>query len=133
MKKIITCAAVAALLAGCITSRIVDYPAPAAPAGFVLIDAYAGGHPKDYVKFHNSGDFDALGATVMFHNPDSGAWEPYGKVSLKGTGDTDTMKHSTHLGGGLRNLRYFAVKFSDGQAHPFALDGARNDLHVYVK
>ena len=124
---------VAALFVGCIASKKVNYPAPDVPAGYVLIDAYSVGHPEDYVKFHNWGDYDSLSAKVMFHNPDSGAWEPYGTVVLKGTGDTDTMKHSTHFGGGLHNLRYFAVKFSDGQAHPFTLGGAHNDLHVYVR
>ena len=132
MKKLISIVA-AAILAGCFTpGKSIDYPAPAAPEGFVLIDAYSVGRPKDYVKFHNAGTFQALEAQVMYHDPASKTWKAFGGVSLKGPGDTDTMKHSTSIGGGLRNLRYFAVKFADGRAHTFNLDGAHNDLHVQV-
>lgn len=123
----------AALLGGCIFSRSVNYPAPDAPEGFALIDAYEVGRPQDYVKFHGDGDFENLRAKVMYHNPESMAWEPFGWILLKGPGDTDTMKHSTDLGGGLRNLRYFAVQFSDGVLHELRLNGAHNDLHIYVR
>ena len=135
MKNILAIA-VAALLAGCFTSSTsnrVEYPAPAAPVGYVLVDAYSAGRPKDYVKFHNAGMYESLKADVVFHNPATMAWEAFGIATLKGPGDTDTMKHSTHLGGGLRNLRYFAVKFLDGKPHEFSIDGAHNDLHLYVK
>ena len=135
MKNILSIA-VAALLAGCFTSSTsnrVEYPAPTTPAGYVLIDAYSAGRPKDYVKFHNVGMYESLKADVMFHNPATMTWEAFGIATLKGTGDTDTMKHSTHLGGGLRNLRYFAVKFLDGKPHEFSIGGAHNDLHLYVK
>ena len=143
--KNIACLFLALLLAGCASSprpkhhgrhghpAPVVHPAPVAPVGFVLIDAHSAGHPKDYVKFHNDGRFRSLSATVLFHNPATFRWEPYGNVVLKGRGDTDTMKHSSRLGGGLRKLRYFAVRFSDGRAHPLRLNVARDDLHVYVK
>ena len=78
-------------------------------------------------------DFENLRAKVMYHNPESMAWEPFGRILLKGPGDTDTMKHSTDFGGGLRNLRYFAVQFSDGVLHELRLNGAHNDLHIYVR
>ncbi len=133
MKKILSIAA-AAILAGCANMPPpVSYPAPAAPEGYALIDAYGVGRPKDYVKFHNSTDLDQIKAKVMYHNPKSMKWEPFGNVSLKGTGDTDTMSDSTRFGGGLRYLRYFAVKFADGKAHKVSLDGVHNDLHVYVE
>ena len=135
MKNILVIA-VAALLAGCftsMTSKTVKYPAPPAPIGCVLVDAYDAGRPKDYVKFHNAGMYESLKIDVLFHNPATMTWEAFGIATLKGPGDTDTMKHSTHLGGGLRNLRYFAVKFLDGKPHEFSIDGAHNDLHLYVK
>ena len=137
--KNIVCPFLVLLFAGCVSSPRPkhhgrhDHPAPVAPAGFVLIDAHSVGHPKDYVKFHNDGKFRSLSATVLFHNPATFRWEPYGNVFLKGRGDTDTMKHSSRLGGGLRKLRYFAVRFSDGRAHPLRLKVSRDDLHVYVK
>lgn len=121
------------LLAGCATLERVEYPAPAAPEGYVLVDSYDAGRPKDYVKFHNATALDSIKANVMFHDPATQAWAPYGNVSLKGTGDTDTMGDSKGFGGGLPKLRYFAVKFADGKAHGIRIDGAHNDLHIYVE
>ena len=59
-------------------------------------------------------------------------WEPYANVSLKGTGDTHTLGEASKLAGGLSKLRYFAVRFADGKQHALRLDGAHNDLHVFV-
>ena len=122
----------ASFLGGCISSRRINYPAPDTPDGFALIDAYEVGRPEDYVKFHGVGDFENLRAKVMYHNPKSMAWEPFGCALIKGPNDTDTLKHSTDIGGGLRNLRYFAVQFSDNTPHELRLSGAHNDLHIYV-
>ena len=132
MKKLI-CLVAGALLAGCTLLHTVQYPAPAAPDGYTLIDVYDAGRPKDYVKFHNYGENVSLDAVVMFHNPATMEWETYGGVSLKGAGDTDTMMHSARHGGRLYKLRYFAVKFLDGKSHELSIKVANNDLHVYVK
>ena len=125
---------VAVLSGGCSLFRSrIEYAAPQPPEGYALIDVYEAGRPDDYVKFHNQGLCVAsVDILVQYHSPKTRAWLPYGASHLKGVGDTDTMKHSTDIGGGLSKIRYFAVKFSDGKKHTLRLDERHDDLHVYV-
>ena len=122
------------LLSGCFFARStrVEYAMPEIPQGYIGVDAYRAGHPEDYVKFHSCGLYQNLVIKVMFHNPRTMAWEDFGVAHLKSYGDTDTMKHSTHLGGGLKRLRYFAIQFEDGKNHSVSITGEHNDLHIHV-
>ncbi len=97
------------------------------------MDAYDVGRPEDYVKFHNATETEKLLAIVMFHNPVTRKWERYGMAKLNDINDVDTMHESSRVGGDLHHLRYFAVKFSDGKSRALRLDGAHNDLHIYVE
>jgi hypothetical protein len=135
MRMIVTAIMLAILAEGCFVSSAinrVDYPVPVVPEGYVGIDAYEDGRPKDYVKFFNDGVYPSLVMHVMYHDPKTRNWETYGGAALKGPGDCDTMKHSTHLGGGLKRLRYFAVKFMDGKRHSITTEVRHNDLYIRV-
>ena len=131
------CLAVAVLcvafISGCFASKAhVRYPVPAVPEGYVAIDAYEVGRPEDYVKVYNCSTNPQFEVSILYHNPKTMQWEPFGVASLKRLNDRDTMKHSTDIGGGLSNLRYFAVKFLDGVPHGIRLSGEHHDLHIRV-
>ncbi|MBP5791424.1 MAG: hypothetical protein J6W80_04120 [Kiritimatiellae bacterium] len=133
IKTIVVATMVAIVAGGCFWSRpSISYPMPEAPEGYIGIDAYEAGRAEDYVKLCNAGTYQSLAIQIMYHNPETLAWEYFGSANLKGPGDRDTMKHSTHLGGGLDRLRYFAVKFMDGKPHSVNTSVSHNDLFIYV-